>query len=248
MKLTDIVETNVSTEPLQVNKINDIKILFIDVDDTLIDFGACERGAMQKVFQKHGIPLTEDVRTIYQEINHGLWRDYELGRIGKEVVLNTRFGRLFQILSIEKDGIAFEQEYQSLLGLEHDVFEDTIEMLEYLQPRYDIYYVTNGVAKTQESKLRLSGLERYAKDIFISELIGYQKPTKEFFQYCIERIEGFDSNKTMIIGDSLTSDMQGGINIGIKTCWLNQKNEPVKDEYKIDYIILSLSQLRNIGF
>ena len=119
--------------------------------DTLIDFTACEKAALQRAFDQKQIELTKEVYDRYQEINHGLWRAFERGEVTKDTVLMTRFGKLFDALGIEEDGEAFETVYQNLLGQEHVLYEDTIEVLDELKNRYDIYYLTNGVAATQAS-------------------------------------------------------------------------------------------------
>ena len=154
------------------------------------------------------------------------------------------FFKLFNELGIEEDGVAFEDEYQWNLGHGAYLIKHAIEILEYLSKKYDLYVVTNGVASTQYNRLKLLDLNKYFKDIFISEEIGYQKPKIEFFDYCFRHIEHFDKDKALIIGDSLTSDMQGGINAQIDTCWYNPQHD--KTSIKIDYIIHDLKELENM--
>ncbi len=224
-----------------------VRTLLFDVDNTLIDFTACEKAALQRAFDQKQIELTKEVYDRYQEINHGLWRAFERGEVTKDTVLMTRFGKLFDALGIEEDGEAFETVYQNLLGQEHVLYEDTIEVLDELKNRYDIYYLTNGVAATQASRLRLSGIDKYAKDVFVSETIGFQKPSIEFFDYCIKRMEGFEVSTGLMIGDSLTSDIKGGNNAGIRTCWLNTACAPGSQAYHVDYEIRCLRDLFRLG-
>lgn len=199
----------------------DYKTILLDVDGTLFDFKASERNALSAAFEMHGYGLNEEIRGIYERINKDLWEQYELGKIDRNTVIYSRFGMLFKAIRIDDDGIVFEDDYQKLLGKQHVMYEDALELVQYLQKKYDLYIVTNGVTATQMQRLKDSTLDQYMKDIFVSEATGFQKPMKEFFDYCFERIGAIDKSRTMIIGDSLTSDMKGGNNAGITTCWYN---------------------------
>ena len=220
------------------------KTLLFDIDGTLLDFKKAEDYAMHKTFSDHHLELTSEIFEIYEEINSKLWKDFELGLIDKKTVVYTRFVKLFKKLGINEDGVAFEDEYQWYLGHGTYLIKHAIEILEYLSKKYDLYVVTNGVASTQYNRLKLLDLNKYFKDIFISEEIGYQKPKIEFFDYCFRHIEHFDKDTALIIGDSLTSDMQGGINAQIDTCWYNPQHD--KASIKIDYIIHDLKELENM--
>ena len=158
-------------------------------------------------------------------------------------MIYSRFGLLFKEIGIEDDGIRFEDVYQDLLGQQHILIPHAKEVVEYLYSLYDLYIVTNGVTATQLRRLKDSGLDRYMKGIFVSEATGYQKPMKEYFNYCFERISGFETEKSLIIGDSLSSDMKGGNNAGIKTCWYNPFQLKNESEIKVDYEIQSLTEL-----
>lgn len=222
------------------------KTLLLDADDTLIDFKACESEALRLTFQKYGIPLNDEIYQRYAEINIGLWKRFELGEIDRKTVIYSRFGMLFQQLGIENDGIAFEDDYQELLGMQHFIFDEVIEVLNYLQDKYDLYIVTNGVTATQYRKLRESGVDRYVKQIFVSEATGYQKPMKEYFDYCFKQIGNVDLTRTLIIGDSLSSDILGGNNAGIDTCWYNPDALENHTSARVDYEIRSLRELYDI--
>lgn len=132
-----------------------------------------------------------------------------------------------------------------MLGEGHELIEGAQEVLDWLFPRYDLYVVTNGVEATQRNRLKLSGLDRFMKDIFVSEAVGYQKPQTEFFDYCFQRIPDFQREKTMIIGDSLTSDIQGGNNAGIAACWFNPAGKHNIPGLRIDREIRNLRELKD---
>lgn len=220
-------------------------ILF-DVDGTLLDFHAAEENALKRAFDNHNYLLDDKIKAIYNEINHELWNQHEKGNITKEEVIYSRFVKLFETLNLEGDGILFEDEYQELLGEGHELIDKAIEVLETLYKTHDLYVVTNGVTRTQNSRLKLSKLDTFMKDIFISEETGYQKPMKEYFEYCFERIPNINLEKTIIVGDSLSSDILGGNNVGIDTCWFNPMGAKSNLNVKIDYEIKDLIELYNI--
>lgn len=222
------------------------RTILFDADNTLFDFEACEREALSQAFKQYGYYLSEDIITTYNKINTHLWKQYELGLMDRKTVIYSRFGLLFQELGIEDDGIAFEDTYQELLGMQHFFIKDAPEVVKYLYDKYDLYIVTNGVTVTQMRRLKESHLDRYMKRIFVSEETGYQKPMKEFFDYCFERIEDFHRDEAIIIGDSLSSDIKGGNNAGIATCWFNPNKDINNTDAKVDYEITSLRELMNI--
>ena len=220
------------------------KTLLFDVDGTLLDFDKTQEFALNYMFNKYNVPLTKETRELYDNINHGLWKQFEDGLIDKKTVVYTRFVKLFKILNIDLDGKAFEDEYQYTLGQGFFVLDHTKEVLENLYTEYDLYIVTNGVSSTQYSRQKGSGIDKYFKGVFVSEDIGYQKPAKEYFDYCFEHIENLKLDETLIIGDSLSSDIQGGINAGIDTCWFNPKH--MKQTLDATYVIEDLRELYTI--
>lgn len=197
------------------------KTLLFDVDDTLLDFQATEDQALRKLFKDYQLELTPALKASYQALNHALWKKYELGELTQTQVVNTRFADFFLQQGKKVDGIAMERCYRSYLGEGHDLLGNSAQVIAELAKEYELYIVTNGAAKTQHQRLAASGLKGYFKDIFISEEIGCQKPQPEFFQYAFGKIPRFDPRAALIIGDSLTSDILGGVNAGIDTAWMN---------------------------
>lgn len=220
-------------------------ILF-DADNTLFDFKACENEALRLTFLKYGYFLNEEIATAYERINHGLWKRHELGEIDRKTVIYSRFGMLFQEIGIEDDGIAFEDDFQHLLGMQHFFVDSAFEVIDKLAMEFDLYIVTNGVTATQLRRLKESGVERYIKQIFVSEETGYQKPMKEYFDYCFARIENFKRSETIIIGDSLSADIKGGNNAGITTCWFNPERRINDMDAKVDHEIIHLKELYRV--
>lgn len=227
-------------------KRQDFTIILIDLDGTLFDFQAAEKRSLQMVFAGRQLELTKETEEMYKNINHSLWSRHEKGEITREEVLNSRFTSLFQKLGIREDGIQFERAYQGLLAQSVDLIQDAEEIAEYLSSKYKLYVVSNGVASTQMNRLKLSGLERYMTDVFVSETVGYQKPAREFFDYCFRKIGEPDRERVLLIGDSLTADMCGGNAAGVKTCWYNPQKLIKEGEVKIDYEIRALRELYQI--
>ncbi|MGY3777506.1 YjjG family noncanonical pyrimidine nucleotidase [Isobaculum melis] len=195
--------------------------LLFDIDDTLLDFQASEAFALQALFDAQQIPLTDDIKLQYQVINQGLWKAFEEEQISRSQVLNTRFSLLFEAYGQQVDGALFEKKYRTYLNQGHHLISGAFSLIQTLQQDYDLYVVTNGVSKTQYQRLTDAQLLPLFKDVFVSEDTGYQKPMKEYFDYVFNRIPHLVLDKTLIIGDSLTSDIQGGNLAGIDTCWFN---------------------------
>lgn len=217
--------------------------LLLDADDTLLDFAKTEKNALDLTFRRYGLTLTEEIRAIYHTVNHGLWAAFERGEISKETVTSTRFSRLFAEVGYAANGSTFSRDYQKALGEGYFLIDGAKELCEKLAGSYRLYCVTNGVAATQYSRLAGSGLNDYFSDVFVSEAIGHQKPSKHYFDAVFNAIPRFSPEKAMIVGDSLTSDIQGGKNTGIDTCWYNPSGQRPKAELAADYEIRKLDEL-----
>lgn len=219
------------------------RTLLFDVDDTLLDFGAAEREALRLLFEEQKIPLTNEIEAHYKNINQGLWKDFEEGKINRDEVVNTRFSILFKAYNREVDGTLLEKSYRIYLEEGNQLVNGALELITDLQNRYEIYIVTNGVSKTQYKRLRASGLHPLFKDIFVSEDTGFQKPMKEFFDYVFARIPNFNVKQALIIGDSLSSDIKGGKIAGLDTCWYNPERKPNNTDIVPTYEIHKLDEL-----
>ncbi|MGX8833522.1 YjjG family noncanonical pyrimidine nucleotidase [Amedibacillus sp. YH-ame6] len=220
-------------------------ILF-DADGTLLDFDAAEYHALIHTFEAYGYPYNESIRNRYLEINKELWNAYEAGEISRKEVIYSRFGKLFQEVGIQDDGIQFEDDYQNRLAHGHEMMEYAMEVVQALYQEYDLYIASNGVSATQYQRLDESGLRPYFKDVFVSEEIGYQKPDLAYFDTCFRRIGEVDKHNVLIIGDSLSSDIQGGINAGIDTCWYHPRQDVKEIILNSTYEITDLRELYKI--
>jgi 2-haloacid dehalogenase len=222
------------------------KTLFFDADDTLLDFSAAESLALSLLFKDQKITLTAELEAHYKELNQGLWRAHEEGKIERDELLNTRFSLLFKEYGKEVDGVLLEENYRMYLEEGNQLVNGALELMNELEKKYDLYIVTNGVSKTQDRRLRDSGLHPFFKNVFVSEDTGYQKPMKEYFDYVFARIPNFSLEHGLIIGDSLSSDIKGGMLAGLDTCWFNPKVKPNNTEIQPTYQIQTLEELFQI--
>ena len=221
-----------------------IKAIFFDIDGTLMDFKAAERSAFCRAMQMRGIDRAEEHYPHYTVYNKGLWESMERGDITRDELIDTRYARFFALRGITQSPEGFEQLYRANLSDEHQLMDGAIDILEYCSARYPLYIVTNGIAATQHKRIDDSGIEKYFQKIYISEEIGYSKPDKGYFDYCMNDAGLTNPDEILIIGDSLTSDMQGGLNAGLRTCWMNPYG--AETDLKFDYMIRHLSELKEI--
>ena len=213
-------------------------VLF-DADETLLDFHRCEREAVAEAFAAMGVTVDSEMLDEYSKINDGLWKKLERGEIEKTVLLYRRFELFYEKYGIEADAKQTSTEYKRTLSLKAYLIDGAEELCQRLHGKTKMYIVTNGIKSNQDSRLALCGLMKYFDGVFISEVTGYEKPQKEFFDYAAERIPEFDKSRTVIVGDSLSSDIGGGINYGIDTCWYNpnKKTAPPELAKKITYTV-----------
>lgn len=213
-----------------------LDIVLWDVDGTLMDFKRSEREALKKALSELGYTPTEDEILLYSKINDSCWKRYEKGQMSYDEVFTARFREFFAELGLCADIEGVNAVYRAGLGEIYFLREGALQLCRGLKGRVRQYIVTNGFAETQIKKVTNSGLINAVDGMFVSGLIGCPKPEKLFFDRCFEKIGNVDRDKTIIIGDSLTSDMQGGINAGIHTCWYNpdgEKNTGVKTDFEI---------------
>ena len=221
-----------------------IDTLLFDLDNTILDFDKAEANAITKALGKAGITVTDKMRSRYNKINLAQWKLLEQGKMTREEIKIRRFKLLFQEFDIKVSPQEVAKHYQTYLGQGHYFIEGAQEVLEQLSKKYRIYVVTNGTLSVQRGRLESSGIKKYLQGVFISEEIGYNKPSIEYFEKCFEQIPGFKKENTVIIGDSLSSDIQGGINAGIQTIWFHRPQDQTKDpQPKPDYEIKSLKSL-----
>lgn len=219
-------------------------ILF-DADGTLLDFHRCEREAVAEAFAAMGVTADGGMLDEYSRINDSLWKALERGEIEKSRLIYHRFELFYEKYGVSADAKLTAKEYMRTLAQKAYLIDGAEELCASLFGRAKMYIVTNGVRSNQESRLALCGLLKYFDGVFISELTGFEKPQVEFFDHVAAHIPDFDPSKTIIVGDSLTSDIQGGISYGIDTCWYNPKGLRAPDKFtgKITYTVKNFEQM-----
>lgn len=225
------------------------KYLLWDIDGTVLNFLASEAYAIRVLFQKYNIgECSDDMLKQYSKINAKYWKMLERGERAKPEILVGRFREFFDIIGVEDTSIAenFNRDYQITLGDHIEFVDNAKDILLSQKGKYILAAVTNGTKVAQEKKLRLSGLDEIFDAIFISENVGAEKPNKDFFDYIFEKLNIIDKNEVLIIGDSLTSDMKGGLLAGIDTCWFNPSHHPNTLGMSVSYEIDDLSKISDI--
>ena len=222
-----------------------ITTILWDVDATLLDFLAAEKAAIKKLFQEFDLgECTDEMIGWYSKINRSYWERLECGELTKPEVLVGRFREFFETVGLCSDvAEAFNERYQLCLGDTIVFRDDSYEIVKSLRGRVKQYVVSNGTVVAQEKKLRLSGLGELMDGIFLSEAVGVEKPNVEFFERMFENIDLVEKDQVLIVGDSLTSDIRGGNNAGIKTCWYNPDHLPNKIEVTPDCTIDNLQDI-----
>ena len=222
------------------------KFLLFDLDHTLLDFDAAEDVALSHLLKEEGVEDIQAYKNYYVPMNKALWKDLELKKITKNELVNTRFAKLFAHFGIEKDGSYLAERYQFFLSKQGQTFPGVEDLLKTLiHQGYELYAATNGITFIQTGRLEQSGIKPYFKEIFISEQLHTQKPDAAFYEKIGARIPNFDKKYSLMIGDSLSADIQGGNNAGIDTIWYNPHHLENKTLAHPTYEVHSYKDLLN---
>lgn len=224
------------------------EVVFIDLDETLLDFYQAEKQALRLAFGQFGLAYSERAVLEYDEINAGVWRKLERGEIDQETLKVERFRLLLNRLHADADPAAFSALYLQELGKGVFLLPGAEETCAYLGGKYALVVVTNGIKDVQRSRIGRSPLEPYFSELIISEEAGSSKPAPAIFEYACRKLGFSDKDKdTMImVGDSLSSDIRGGANFGMDTCWFNPGLRANDSGLQPTYEIQALPELRTI--
>ena len=229
-----------------------LKVILFDIDNTLLSFDEYVKESMKSGFEKFGIGTYEDgMFDTFNRINTYFWQELEKGNIDFETLQKKRWNTIFESLGMTADGIAFEKYFRECLFESAIPVYGAMELLQYLQSKYILCAASNGPYLQQVNRLKRSGMLPCFYDLFISEEIGSSKPSEHFFKTCIDRLnlklkQEIQPDEIMIIGDSLSSDMAGGIRSGLQTCFYNPAQRPIPREMKLNYHVASLADIKNI--
>lgn len=225
-----------------------IEFLFLDLDDTILDFQKAERLALAKTLESFGLPPTDTVLARYHEINREHWERLERKELTRQQVLVGRFAALFAEMGLSAQAEQVARAYEENLSQGHYFLPGAEEALKSLSKKYKLYLASNGTARVQAGRLKSAGIIPYFQEIFVSEEMGYNKPDPAYFDACFARIPGFRKDRAMMVGDSLTSDILGGIQAGIATCWVNphHKTGSIHPDFEIESITQLEALLKNL--
>ena len=225
-----------------------IKVILWDIDGTLLNFEEAEKYAIRTCFEQFGLGVcTDEMLADYSVINRRYWQRLERGEMTKSEILIARFADFFAKYGLDTGcAPAFNAQYQISLGDTFCFHDQGLETVRALQGKVKQYAVTNGTKVAQQRKLSGSGLDKLLDGVFISEEVGVEKPGIGFFQKVWETIGTYAPDEVMIVGDSLTSDIRGGNNAGIVTCWFNPQEAATPDGIRIDYEIRNLAEVITI--
>ncbi len=221
------------------------KAIFLDIDNTLLDFDKCAHLSMKNAFEDFVIPFSDDMFNMFERVNLSIWKRLEEGIISKEQLFKIRWSTVLAALNIDFDGIEMENQFKKYINSVAITIDYAKELLEYLSKKYKLYATSNSTYEQQISRLKNAGFEKYFDGYFISEKVGYEKPSKEFFDKCFESLP-YSKMEVILIGDSPTADIKGGEQYGIETIWFDHRGEKLPSGVSASYTVNHLKQIENI--
>lgn len=231
--------------------------IMMDIDNTLLDFDAAERKALLETLQQFSLPCDEAAISRYHEINSSLWGELNKGKIRRDKLVVERFDRFVKEIGAAAKATELNRAYTEHLATHADAIPGAEEALQELAEVATMIAVSNGTESVERGRLKLSGFEKYFDDIFISEAVGVSKPNPKIFQMAMRKLGIEHSDKVLVVGDSLSADIQGGVNAGLDTCWVNMnglENESgltptyeVKALCELYPIVMEEDELQNVG-
>jgi 2-haloacid dehalogenase len=220
--------------------------LLFDADGTLFDYDRAEAAALRHTFDQTGLTFEPGYGEMYRQINKSIWLEFEQGQISQERLRIKRFELLFEALGIDLDSAAFSARYLANLARGTCLIDGAEEVVKLLHGRLCMAIVTNGLKEVQRPRLDRSAIGDYFAAIVISEEVGAAKPDPRFFDATFDRIGHPKKEDVLMVGDSLTSDIKGGNNYGIDTCWFNPTFKSREMDVKARYVIGQLQELLDL--
>lgn len=203
--------------------------LLFDVDNTLFDFDETERLSLIELFEAAGVEYSESNLAAYHRVNNEWWKRFEQGEATIAQLAPGRIAGFFEAVGVKHDVNEFSGKMLYFLSSHSILLDGALEFVQKLAPFCELYFITNGIAQVQHGRVDCSPVAPYIKRSFISEEIGYSKPSPEFFAYVLSQLEGVPKENILVIGDSLVSDIAGGAAAGLDTCWYNPAGKPAGD-------------------
>jgi 2-haloacid dehalogenase len=221
-------------------------IALFDADNTLLDFTRAEHDALCACLAARGLDNSEETVSVYSAINDGHWKRLERGETTRDRLKVERFADYFTKVGYDGNPVQMARDYESTLGQQTHLLEGALELIRDLHGKCRLYIVTNGITAVQKSRFGACRLASYFDQCFISEQMGCAKPEKRFFDAVAAAIPDFDPREAIVIGDSLSSDILGGINAGLDTCWYNPKGKTAPADMPITYTVQDLAEIKEI--
>lgn len=222
------------------------KFLLFDADGTLFNYDKAEILSLEQTFNYFNLEFDLSYIEVYRLINHQLWLEYEKGCVSTDVLKVKRFYLLFEKINIQVNLQLFSDQYLYYMANTTYLIDNALEVIQALHKQYQLILVTNGLKDVQRSRFEKSAIRKYFTKSIISEEVGAAKPDKVFFDAVFHLLGNPARSDVLIIGDGLSSDIQGGHNYNIDTCWFNPKNTPYNINFKSIYEIASLLELLQI--
>ena len=219
--------------------------LYFDLDNTLLDFSAAEHKAIRNLFALHNLPISDEKIAKYSAINLTWWERFEKGEIKKCEIYSGRFREYLEFYGLDGDPQQMAEDYFDFLSEGYDLIDGADKALEYIKSQgYTVCITTNGMSRTQYRRINNCSIKQFFDYIFVSEDAGHQKQEVEYFDYLMANTSEKDKSKILVIGDSMSSDILGGINFQVDTCWLNPKGK--SGQYEATYEIANIMQICEI--
>ncbi|MCF0238716.1 MAG: YjjG family noncanonical pyrimidine nucleotidase [Sphaerochaetaceae bacterium] len=220
--------------------------LLFDLDNTLLDFTKSEEQAIEKTLISFDIEPTLENISLYSTTNGQMWKMLERGEITRERLRYDRFALFLETLGFKRDVIKMSTAYEENLSQGYFILGNAKAVLDVLYKKIPMYALTNGISTIQHRRIEGSGIKKYFEEVFISEEIGFNKPDSRYFEKCFSLIKGFNKSKALMIGDTLSSDIAGGINVNVPTVWFNPLGLQNNTSFKPTYEINNLEELLSI--
>lgn len=224
-----------------------VKMVFLDVDNTLLDFNECAKVSLREAMEQNGESYGDHMYPVFERENNAIWKEMEKGLLTREELHQQRFCRILRALGMdESKGIQMEEVFQKCVGEGAEHVQGAMELLRYLHARYPLYVASNARQFRQVRRLEKAGMMPYIREVFSSEQMGANKPSRAFFDGCFKCLPGIAPGEAVIIGDSLSADIEGGKVYGMKTIWYNHDQLPVPENCIADDVVHSLGEIKNI--
>ena len=222
------------------------RFALFDADNTLLDFTAAEEHAIKDCLSARGLPTDHVTIALYSSINDGHWKRLEQGLTTRDRLRVDRFADFFLGIGYDGDPMAMANDYMEALSRQTQLMDGALDLIMSLHGHCGLYIVTNGITSVQTRRFGGCPLAKFFDACFISEQMGCAKPEKRFFDQVAAAIPDFTPRNALVIGDSLSSDIRGGINAGLDTCWFNPEGKNAPADMRITHTVRRLCELKTI--